>query len=218
MNISINGSRLKIEHEIKYLGVIFDDKLKFEKNTSHLCKKLGQKLSVISRLRKELNCQQKLNLYKSIVQPHFNYCASVLFLSKESDINRLQKIQNKFMRQILKTNKFESQNTLLSKLQLLSVKQAIYFRTFIFIYKIINGKTAQYLTNRIRNNYDSNTHSMTLRNANEISLTNSHKLCSQNSLFYRGVQLFNALPIVIKEEKSSTRFQKLLYKHICDNF
>lgn len=48
INIYINGSRLQIEDEIKYLGVYIDNKLKFDKNTNILCKKLGHKISVLS--------------------------------------------------------------------------------------------------------------------------------------------------------------------------
>lgn len=38
----IDGTRLDIESEIKYLGVIIDDKLSFDKNIGHVCKKTGQ--------------------------------------------------------------------------------------------------------------------------------------------------------------------------------
>lgn len=77
LEIFMGGERLEIVNEIKYLGVVIDHKLNFEKNVNNVCKKLGQKLNVISRLRNELNCQQKLGLYKSIIQPHLNYCSSM---------------------------------------------------------------------------------------------------------------------------------------------
>ena len=92
-------------HEIKYLGVILDEKLKFDKNINYLCMKLGQKLNIMNRLRNDLNCQQKLGIYKSIIQPHFDYCSSIIFLSNKSNIARLQKIQTKILRQIVKANR-----------------------------------------------------------------------------------------------------------------
>lgn len=55
INININGTKLDIESEIKYLGIIFDEKLNFEKNINHVCKKVGQKVNVLNRLRNGLN-------------------------------------------------------------------------------------------------------------------------------------------------------------------
>lgn len=216
VNIVINGTNLKIEKQIKYLGVIIDDKLNFEPNINQICKKLGQKLNVFSRLRNDLNTDQKLNLYKSIVMPHFNYCASILFLSKNSDINRLQKIQNKFMRQILRVNRHSNKEFLLNTLKLMSVNQIIHYFTVIFIFKIVNGLTPNYLTDRIKFNYESN--HMTLRNSNQIRVSNATKYCSQNSLFYKGVQLYNSLPNDIKNVDSLNKFKSKIYKYTTENF
>lgn len=135
INISINGSRLEIEKEIKYLGVVTDDNLRFDKNIDHICKKIGKKTSVLGRLRNELNNYQKLNVYRSIIEPHFTYCASILYLSNSTDTE----IQNKCMRQILRTNRFTSTVDMLNTLNLLSINQMVIFRTLIFIFKIIRG-------------------------------------------------------------------------------
>lgn len=216
LDIFMGGNKLDIVNEIKYLGVILDDKLNFDKNISHVCRKLGQKLNVICRLRNDLNCEQKLSLYKSIIQPHLSYCASILFLSKASGIERIQNIQTKILRQIVKANRHTSREFLLSTLKILSVNQTVIFSTMIFIFKIINGHTAQYLTERIHYNHENT--QLLLRNANDIKLTNSTKSCSQNALFYKGIQTFNSLPPNIKFEKSFTKFKKLLYEYVIHGF
>lgn len=90
VNIYIGSTRLEIEKEIKYLGVIIDDGLKFEANIDHVCKKIGKKVNVLSRLRNELNKSQKEYLYETLIQPHFTYCASILYLSSDTNISRLQ--------------------------------------------------------------------------------------------------------------------------------
>lgn len=58
----MNASRIEIQNEIEYLGIIVDDKLKFDKNVDYLCKKIGRKTNVISRLRNELSRGQKAML------------------------------------------------------------------------------------------------------------------------------------------------------------
>lgn len=216
VNIFINGSKLTIESEIKYLGIVIDDKLKFDRNTDYLCKKIGKKVNVISRLRRELNTGQKASLYKTIVEPHFTYCASILFLCNETDLQRLQVLQNKCLRNVLEVDRYTSSEPMLNALSLLSVNQIIIFRTLIFIYKIISGETPMYLTSRIKFRHETNTR--VLRSNNEIELTKATKTCSQNSLYYKGIKMFNALPNEIKCEKSQNCFEKRLRKHIVANF
>lgn len=214
IHIEINGSKLEIESEIKYLGVVIDDKLKFDRNVSQKCSKIGQKLNVLNRLRNELNQDQKLYIYKTIIQPHIMYCPSILYLSNDTDINRLQVLQNKCMRQILKMDRFTNSTVMLKSLNLMSVKQIIIYRTLLFIFNIIHGLAPQYLTDKIK--YNVNDHRL-LRNQNSILLTNASKSCSQNALFYKGIKLFNTLPLEIKNEESKTKFQKILQIYIFEN-
>lgn len=215
VNIYINGSRLEIENEIKYLGVILDDKLKFNKNTDYLCKKIGKKTNVISRLRNELNMGQKAMLYKTIVEPHFTYCSSILFLCTNDDIDRLQVLQNKCMRNILKMDRFTSTEVLTEALEILNVKQIILYRTLIFIHNIVNKWAPQYLSNRIK--YRNDEHNLNLRNTTYIMPTNATKACSQNSLFYKGIKLFNDLPVEIREEENYKKYDEKLKTYIKNN-
>lgn len=216
INIIINGSKLEIQNEIKYLGNIIDDKLNLEKNISHVCRKVGQKVNVLNRLRNELNSYQKLTLYKSIIEPHFTYCASILFISNSTDLNRLQIIQNKCLRQILRVDNYTQSSAMLAELNLMSVVQLIYFRTLIFIYKIVKDHAPYYLTKRIE--YKFTNHHRQLRNANEICLPNLTKTCSQNSLFYKGMKLFNTLPNEITNQIPISKFKNALSEFIYQNF
>lgn len=196
VKIYINGSVLEIEQQIKYLGVILDNKLKCD-----ICEKISQKLSVLSRLRHELHQGQTLYLYKTIIQPHFMYCPSIIYFSRENEIKKLQILQNKCMSQILKADRFTSSDVTLNSLNLMKVNQLIIFRTLIFIFNIIHGLAPQYLSNRIH------------YNQNTILLTNATKSCSQNALFYKGIKLFNSLPESIKSEDSNTKFQEILKEY-----
>ena len=101
---------------------------------------------------------------------------------------------------------------MLNELKLMSIVQLINFRTLTFIHKIVNGQAPAYLTKRIKLN--SETQIRTLRNANEINVPNLTKTCSQNSLFYKGVKLYNSLPAVIKSQESESKFTNLLKEYI----
>lgn len=216
VNIDIGGQTLKIVEEVKYLGVIIDEKLKFDKNVNYICRKIGQKVNVLNRLRNQLNCQQKITIYKTLVQPHFIYCASVLFLIQDSDVYRLQKLQNKCMRNILRLNRYADVNLMLEKLNFMNVKQIIQFYTLIFLNKIVRGSAPKYLTEKIKYRNE-NSRASTLRNADMIQTTFVTKSFSRNSLFFRGINCYNALPKDITNELNDNSFNKKLKKHIMQN-
>jgi hypothetical protein len=76
-------------------------------------------------------------LYKSIILPHFDFCASVLYLMDKTKVGVLQKLQNRGMRIILKCNKYTPIRLMLSTLQWMSVEQRLYYMSMIFMFKMV---------------------------------------------------------------------------------
>lgn len=95
-------------------------------------------------------------------------------------------------------------------------RQSSNLRTLIFIHKIVNGVAPEYLTNRIT--YKSETQARTLSNANQIKLADENEHCSQNSLFYKGVKLYNYLPNIIKNDETINKYQNSLNKYVKEIF
>lgn len=217
INIRIHAEKIELVDTIKYLGVVIDKKLKFDENIDYICKKVGKKVNVLSRIKNQLNCQQKIMIYKSIIEPHFTFCSTILFIANKTDIKRLQIVQNKCMRNILKLDRFSNEGVMLEMLNFRSVYQTIVYFTLYFIHKVVNRKAPNYLIERI-NFKSENERKNTLRNRNEIELSKFTKACSQNSLFYKGIALYNNLPLNIKNQPSIEQFKILLNTHVKEKF
>ena len=56
----------------------------------------------MARLTKLVNMNYRIKLYNHIIIPHFVYCPSILFLLNATQMDKLQKLQNRAMRMILK--------------------------------------------------------------------------------------------------------------------
>ena len=164
--IVIDGEKIDRAKEIKYLGVVIDEKLKFKTHIDNVIKKFAKKYGIMCRLNNDLNTYSKILLYKSIISPHLDFCSSILFLANDTQLTRLQRLQNKVMRLILKCSRFTSSTLMLDILQWLSVKQRIIFLTMVFIFKIVNGLSPRYLCDRIERGSD--IHRYNTRNVNEV--------------------------------------------------
>ena len=64
-----------IQDEMELLGVTLDNKLKFEGQIRKICRKVSQQVAVLKRLKKILPFELRIDIYRSFIAPHFNYCS-----------------------------------------------------------------------------------------------------------------------------------------------
>ena len=147
--MKINNECIRRVNSHKYLGVILDERLKFDEHLNYVLKKTGRKFGVMCRLNKSLNVFSKITVYKSLVSPHFEYCATILFLLNQSQIYELQKHQNKCMRLILKCRFDTPIKSMLDCLGWMSVSQRIVLKVLLFIKDIKDKKVPEYLLNEV---------------------------------------------------------------------
>lgn len=121
--LKINDEILQRVNSIKYLGIIIDSKLKFEDHINYTIEKVANKIGVMQRTTKFIQKKYKIILYKSIIEPHFVYCPSILFIISDKEVDKLQKLQNRCMRFILQKPKDTRTADMLKTLDWLSVKQ-----------------------------------------------------------------------------------------------
>jgi hypothetical protein len=77
--------------EEKDLGILIDDKLKFQQHINPQTKKANQRLGMIKRSFRYMDKEVFLTLFKSIVRPHLEYGSnvlSVIYIKKRSYANR----------------------------------------------------------------------------------------------------------------------------------
>ena len=97
IQLSIDGQNLNKVNSCKYLGLIIDDNLTFNKHITNISSKISFRLGLITKLKKEKVPNNILNiLYNSLILPHMNYCSNIWSFSNNNNIKRLQKLQNKF--------------------------------------------------------------------------------------------------------------------------
>lgn len=216
LQININGVILEKISVMKYLGVIFNDNLKFKSNTDYQIKKIVKKVSMLRRLKKRTDSETRLMLYKTIIMPHYDYCSTILFLTSAQEIDQLQKLKNRAMRIVLNAEPREHIQTMLDKCDLLSVKQRIYFNVLMFMFKIKRNLLPQYLTTLFKRNCDVQPY--TLRNNEQFRLPNFRTAQAQTSLTYKGAQVFNTMERVIDTNCSEDRFKQKLREYVKQHY
>ena len=78
VQVKLNGDLLRRVPSFKYLGLILDPTLTYNKHISYVIKTVLFKMLLLAKLRKYLNDNVALQFYKSMLLPYFDY-ADVIF-------------------------------------------------------------------------------------------------------------------------------------------
>ena len=94
----VGGEEIDLIKETKYLGVVIDNCLTWESHNSALQKKIFRAIRLLKYARNFVQTGTLINLYRSIIEPHFSYCCSIWGSCGASKLDMLQKLQNKAAR------------------------------------------------------------------------------------------------------------------------
>ena len=124
-SFKVGGEEIDLINEAKYLGVVIDNCLTWESHTSALQKKISRAIGLLNYARNFVQPSTLINLYRSIIEPHFSYCCSVWGSCGASKLGMLKKLQNKVSRIVTNSPFDASAATLLQRLNWPSVQQLI---------------------------------------------------------------------------------------------
>ena len=83
---------LKNSNEEEILVVTIDRKFTFHQHSKNMCRKAGQKLSVLLRLSPYLNMNKRKTIYTTMFKSQFNYCPLVWMFCPRKSNNLINKV------------------------------------------------------------------------------------------------------------------------------
>ena len=96
--VKSNGTELEVVSKVKYLGVLLNNSLYWKDQVRAMSLRVSRGLGILKSAKKCLTFYALAILYTSMVEPHFRYCCSVWGCAGTTEINHLQKLQNRAAR------------------------------------------------------------------------------------------------------------------------
>ena len=200
--IKIKEEKLQFQESMKYLGVKIDSTLTFDNHVQYMTSKLSKKVGYLKRIGTHLSQWARLVIYNTIIEPHFNYCATVLFDLKQQDLSTLQKLQNKAMRAILQCHYRTHRIDMLQKLGWLSIYQKNIVKVLIFIRDSIIDENSEF-QHYLKKNCEVHKHNT--RGSQKFHLPIQNNNSAQKSIFIKGLKIFNDLPTELRDATHVSR-------------
>ena len=136
--IKIGSETVNRVHTSKSLGVIIDDKLKWEDQIDSISKKVSRGIGAIKLIKPYVPKKCLTQVYNALVQPYFDYCSLVWQNCKLELQSKLQKLQNRAVRIITGDINWEIRSKdVLNKLNWLPLNQRRLTDTLLFMRKIV---------------------------------------------------------------------------------
>ena len=138
VSVSVGNISTVISDCVRTLGVEIDASLSMSGQVTALCKSLNFHLYNISRVRNMLTKDACSHAIRSLVLSRLDYSNSLLINVSKMDIGRLQRIQNRAARIVLRARKHDRATPLLKELHWLPVERRISYKVALIVYKCMH--------------------------------------------------------------------------------
>ena len=204
--IEINKFPIKQVSTSKSLGVHIDENLSWESHINEISKKIASGISAIKRIRYFLPFEILLNVYSSLVQPHFDYCNVVWGNCSKNLSSKLQKLQNRASRVLTFSNYDCSSSELFQNLKWSKLVHQRAVSKAIMMHTIVNNTAPEYLTSRFVRRCDLTSYNLR-ENEYKLAVPQPRTEFFKRSLSYSGSVLWNGLPLEVRQLTSSNIFK-----------
>ena len=192
--------------QYNYLGVQLDECMTLTSNFNNIFKKFSYKIYQFGKIRKYLDIPTRILVYKQTILPLVEYVSFMLCLNNRSEVDKLQKLQNRCLRSCLNIYKPMDIGNLrlhqLTRVNTLGVRRDLQLLNMMFSFKQ-------------KNKYKKEGAHVTISIDRFVFDTDIvHKDIYARSPYYCGVSLWNSIPMEYQNLSDSCAFKNHIKKHL----
>ena len=207
INIHIEGQQINRVCHTRSLGIHIDQHLSWTKHVNEIARVVSSGIGALKRLRPFICEDSAILLYRALIEPYFDYCCPVWDGLSNELTDKLQKLQNRAIRIITKSDFYSSATVLRLKLGWDSLYTRRKKHKAKLMFKTLNKQAPEYLQDLFKpfsTGYN-------LRDkANKLALPKPRSDFLKRSFCYRGAQFWNSLPHDARAARSFSHFKRLI--------
>ena len=179
--------------------------ISWKQHISHVLNKVNRGIGILYKLRNVFPKQTLLQIYKSLIYPHLNYCNIIWGNCYQNIISELYKAQKRALKVALKMPIRTPTELVFNTAKVLTLAGINRTHTSIFMYKYHNNLLPNTFVNKFHQVRD--VHSYSLRSSQLYVIPMAKSKLYKTSLQHRASKLWNMLPTELKQSLSLTSFK-----------
>ena len=209
--IKIGDTFVQPVSKTKNLGIIFHEHLQLKDQVSKIISAGWFGIYKIGKLRKYLDQSSSEKLVHALITSHLDCCNSLLAGIPDTELSRLQRLQNASARIITRSKRHDHITPVLYKLHWLPVHLRIHFKILLTMFKCSKGNAPSYLRNLIVPYAPIRRLRSATQNLFVIPKVSSRSY-GERTFSFIGPYLWNALPNWVRNSSSIDSFKDNLKK------
>jgi len=196
-NINILSAQLRPEPSVCDLGVIIDSRPTMGDHVTAVCKAGYYQLRQLQGVVQSLMSEAAKSLINSFISNCLDYCNSLLYGMTDTQLQRLQLVQNGAARLVTGKRCSEHIMPVLRSLHWLPVCQRVMFKFATIVHKCLNGRAPVYLSNDLQYTGQRRT-GMRSASAALLEVPRSRTAIGDRSFSIAGPRVWNTLPASVR--------------------
>lgn len=210
-SFNINGKELNRVYNTKFLGVHIDDCLNYKSHIEYLINKLSKYVGLFYKLRHFLPLSALLILYRTLFEPHLNYCNVIWCNTFTTHLTKLISLQKKVIRALSRSEFNSPSNPLFRRFSVLRLSELNIYHNACLMFQVIN-KLNPRLCGLVP--IFSPQHSHQTRHKHLISGKHRRLVRTGMSFVCRGPQIWNTIDDSLKLLPNISNFRDQLKKYL----
>ena len=212
--IQINYNHIEKVNETKFLGIILQNNMKWDKHIHILSNKISKYSSIIFQIRDKLDNHSLKLIYYALIYSNLIYMNIIWGKSPQQHLKPLITAQKRTIRTIKFRSKYHHTNDDFYSLAFLKVEEINSYYSSVFTYKSLNSLTYQtdYFT------FVGNPNNYPLRNSINLRTPQFRSAQSQTSPSYYGCLIWNSLPPYIRVKPSAASFKSAIKERLLQSY
>ena len=206
--IHINGSSIQEVDDAKFLGIIIDNKLNWNKHIKCISRKIAKGTGIIIKAHKSFEAETLLNLYNALIFPHITYGIHVWGTAAAVHLHRLHLFQKKNVRIICGVPPRTHTDPLFKDLKIFNIDQIRDYFIALFMYKLSHHMLPSMFENMFICTWD--VHDYYTRQADLLYIQYAPTKRSQRTIKYYGKKLWNIISGIIQPDCATSTFKQKL--------
>ena len=212
-NLTIRNESINYVNEIKFLGIILDDKLKFSNHISNVCNKISKICGIFTKLSPILPSEALKTMYFSLVYPHLIYAVEVWGNSNITKLRRLQSIQNRLLGKIYHNCPVTNDHVHYNFMKCVDIYK---FFCLVKFYKFVKMEHNTKFVDLASQNTANHVYPTRFNCSHNINIPRIHSSRVFCSFFYNAIKFWNKLPVSTRSLPNVLLFKKEIRSKLCN--
>ena len=213
LEINLADNAIVNVNKQKLLGIFIDEHLLWTPHIDYLCSTISSRISLLKQLAKYVPIKVQKTYYQGYILPLLDYCSNTWGTTYKINIDRLNKLQKRAARIVLKADYTTPSTDMFKELDWMSVSSRCNYNKAVLTYKALNKLTPPYISDLLKPVSETSTRQLRSSENGSLAVPRSRTALYDKSFTYSASKLWNALPCAIKSAPSLSSFKRCVKEY-----